>query len=138
METWVMKETFWAQCPKSWILGFTAARNASLTSSIRGARMGAAIMASGRVIAVGANYSRTHPWSVKPNYNLNLHAEQCALIRRKHYDLKGDSIFVYRETQEGLPSISKPCSICLNLIKLSGIKKVRFIDENGLPSELRL
>ena len=81
----------------------------------------------GRILSIGKNsYTKTHPrmreLSIivnKPKHDL-LHAEIAALIKIKHgvpYKIK-----VERYDKNGNPRMARPCDICMEGIRLAGIK----------------
>lgn len=129
-----------------WDRGFEVARAASNHSSApyRRTKMGAALFCGPNLLSVGFNvYTKSHPVvkmhkGDKPFLH-NIHAEQLALIKRKHYDHNGNlTMYVWRETQDGKPGMSKPCDMCEHLLREAGISKVRYINEDGSWEELKL
>jgi tRNA(Arg) A34 adenosine deaminase TadA len=84
----------------------------------------------GRVLSIGKNsYIKTH--TLQAHYaNLvglpekqYLHAEIAALVKCRDLSI-AHSITVYRYGKDNKPLLAKPCPICQEAIKLSGIKKV--------------
>lgn len=130
-----------------WVRGFEAAKNASTHSdgyAVRD-RMGAAIFHGRRVLSVGHNtYQKTKPGNlaIKADgkiHTLSLHAEQMAVNRIRHYEYSSKLIcYVVRVNAFGQYVTSKPCRMCLNYLKEHNIQIVRFINEVGLPEEIRL
>lgn len=103
--------------------------------------MGAALFSGPRVLAVGANqYNRSHPASKNTEqFSCSTHAEHQALLRRRHYD--GDRnliLYVARARADGALGCSKPCENCMDLCKLAGIKRIRYVDEQGNRKEITL
>jgi deoxycytidylate deaminase len=100
------------------------ARNISKHSTFK-IRVGAVLVNNRHPISVGFNkikycskYSHLQEQS--------LHAEMvCLKTCGKDYIGKS-SIFVYRETRNGLPALAKPCENCQNMLKLAGIKRMVF------------
>lgn len=45
--------------------------------------------------------------------------------------VKNASILVVRFNKKGELKLSRPCTVCVNLLNKYGIKKVRYSDENG-------
>ena len=126
---------------RRWTRGFEAAQAASLHSDGKctGSRMGAALYSGSTLLAVGFNiYAKTHPEGKKKTHDVTIHAEQMALFRRRHYDTNATlTMYVWRETVGGVPSLSKPCLSCQSRLKLAGISKVRYINEYGEAEEMR-
>lgn|SRR5512135_1233765 len=85
----------------------------------------------GRVLATAQNsYIKTHPLmareakAVGEPYKIYLHAEVAALLKSDWAN--AHSIFVSRYNNSGEPLPSRPCEICQRVIKLAGIKEVRY------------
>ena len=125
--------------PERWALGFRQARTSSNSSNARmvSKRMGAVLINGKNVVSKGYNtFSKTHPEyqdidEEGEDFLRNIHGELMALVRRKHHDINNLTMYVYRELDDGTPSFSRPCHICMKLIKEFGVKRVRFIDEIG-------
>ncbi len=125
----------------SWTRGFSAARAASkhAIAPTKSKSLGAALFHGGKIVALGFNiYTKTHPESRAGNYTRCIHAEQSALVKRQHYDAGGQIMYVYRETADGNPACSRPCPNCMVLLRIGGIRRIRFINEKGKPEEIRL
>lgn len=87
-------------------------------------RHGAVIARGSRVLGLGINSTKTHP---KSNSRFKtIHAEHQALINSGLNEINGTTAYVYRETKQGTPANSKPCTSCAELLKASGIKKVYY------------
>jgi deoxycytidylate deaminase len=121
-----------------WKRGFDAAKAASeYSDGIRtGRKMGAALFSGAKLISIGFNlYNKTHPES---GHLKKVHAEQSALLKRRHYDNSNNlTMYVWRSTSLG-PSCSKPCPMCESLMSLAGVGRVRYIDQNGNFKEMKL
>jgi deoxycytidylate deaminase len=104
-----------------------------------GLRMGACLVAGARLLSVGSNRWHSHPSSENKGFNRSFHAEHCALVRRQHFDRMSGrlTLFVARRLADGTIGDSKPCSNCLALAKLAGVRKVWYY-ENGAQRELVL
>lgn len=125
----------------SWKRGFALAKAASAHAQAPSAskRMGAALMAGSNVVSVGFNtYGKTHPDNCTKDFARSVHAEHSALLKRRHYEHAAQVMYVYRETFDGQPACSRPCPNCLHLMKLSGVRRVRFITESGGMEEMKL
>jgi deoxycytidylate deaminase len=120
---------------KAWKRGFDAAKAASLYSNAKHSRrVGASLFSNSTLLAVGFNtYAFTHPRS-----KWNMHAEMRAIIRRQYYNDRKSVLYVYREKADGTPACSKPCAFCSIMIREAGIKTVRFINDKGLPEEIKI
>lgn len=94
---------------------------------------GAVVVKSGRVMGTGFNKDRNHPKVVSPEHiktDCSFHAEELA-IRDAGENLKGARIYVARINRHGDDRDSRPCSKCLSLIRLAGIKKIVYTSEKG-------
>jgi tRNA(Arg) A34 adenosine deaminase TadA len=60
-----------------------------------------------------------------------LHAELGAILGMDRSITQGSTIYVVRINREGLPRMSKPCSMCENALKHVGVKRVIYTDRNG-------
>jgi deoxycytidylate deaminase len=62
---------------------------------------------------------------VGQDYKIYTHAEMNAIIRCRSLD-KAYRIDVFRYDADGKPVCAKPCVICMQAIRESGIKEVRY------------
>ena len=112
------------------------AKEESLKSDYHKAQIGAVVVKGNKAYneirhcKVGKRYS---PW------DNSVHAERNACRKVDKEKLKGTSIFVYRETKDGMPALALPCDDCMNMIIAMGIKRVYF-STNQFPyyGEVRL
>lgn len=131
----------------SWQRGFDAAIAASLhsTGPTIGMKLGAALYAGSKLLSIGFNdFTRTHTNYQFETYNGNIHAEAMTLIRRWHYEKpKNLILYIARITTNPEQTIvqcgcSRPCNICMKLIRNYGVRRIRFYDEFGIPCEEKL
>jgi tRNA(Arg) A34 adenosine deaminase TadA len=131
----------------SWKRGFAVAEASSRLSNgpQRGYMLGAALYAGSNLLSVGCNnWYKSNPLSKVGNWQGNTHAEMVAILRRRHFDHNRNlTLYVSRTTTNSRqtkdkPGCSRPCKLCMGLIKISGIKRVRFYDEDGNPAEIKL
>jgi deoxycytidylate deaminase len=128
----------------SWKRGFSVAKVAKVHSNGQrlGEKMGAALFSGPILVSIGYNtYDKTHPEAKNRRFTRCVHAEHQALLKRRYSDDKDLTMYVYREKygphgiiKEGN---SRPCESCMRIMKLAGVKAVRFFDEQG-PGEIRL
>jgi len=128
-----------------WTRGFEIAKAAAKHSNGRTTshRMGAAMFSGNITLSIGFNqWGQTHPksreFSRKNPHDKNLHAEISALLKRQYYNDKDLIMYVHRENIDGKPVCSKPCENCAFLMKEAGVRRVRFYDNEGNPSEMVL
>ena len=132
---------------RAWARGFEAAEAASLLSTAPqfGYRMGSALFAGNKPLCFGFNdWDKTTPHSHLETHNGNVHAEAMCLVRRWHYDKPRNLIlYVFRATTNPQQTktrhaCSRPCNPCMNLIRVAGVNRVRFYDEQGQPVEIKI
>lgn len=102
---------------------FKLARNVSLQSDHK-IRVGA-VVCKKKPINASCNLKKTHPRYTRGDCNA-IHAEVRAIINCDVKDLKGATLYVYRERKDGTIGLSRPCNRCYKFIKNKGIKKVYF------------
>lgn len=122
---------------------FKVAREVSLLSDFKRARVGAVVVEGNRIISSGHNSQKTSTLQDRYNKyrhfeNLNgslprLHAEIAALtpLFKQGADLSHSSIYVYRELKDGSISCARPCPACKQLIHEMGIKNIYYTDWDG-------
>lgn len=114
------------------------ARKASKQSNHRVFSIGAVIFNKrGKILAVGCNdVLKTHPMIRRYHQHRTMHAEADAVLSSRHkVDLEGANILVYRENKAGELRLSRPCDTCQKILKIHGINKVYYTDENTLKYE---
>lgn len=95
---------------------------------------GAVVIKSGRVVGYGFNKFKNHTDLIPEDLikvHCSRHAEEVA-IKTAGQNAKGATLYVARVNKQGLDRNSKPCKICTNLIKESGIKKVIYTMEGSV------
>lgn len=92
-------------------------------------KVGACLIKRGRILAVGNNKRKTHPFYGSKAGYMTLHAEGDLLYncQKLGIDTKGATIIVYRKN--GLNA--KPCPACEKLIKKAGIKEVHYTNHEN-------
>ena len=129
-----------------WARGFNIAKAASKHSNGKTTshKMGAAMFSGNILISIGFNkWGMTHPksreFSRENPHDKNIHAELAAVLKRQHYDNNNQlTVYVHRENIDGTPVCSKPCENCAFLMKEAGVRRVRYYDVEGNPSEMVL
>jgi len=111
---------------------FDLAKKLSVKSSHPKHQLGCVIVNKNRIIGVGFNKFKTH---TKSNHAFQmLHAEVDALLGLDRSVLKGCSVYVYRETKDGIPAMSRPCQACQIALKDAGIKTVHYTTDGGFDT----
>ena len=102
---------------------FRLAKNISKHSEYH-IKMGAVLVRHGKPLSVGFNKIKSHTkWSVYPRQTI--HAEVSALISSGVTDLRGCTMFIYRE-RNGNPAMARPCSNCMKVLKSFGIRRIYY------------
>lgn len=112
---------------------FEIAKVASKNSDHHTHKLGAVVVDKSKVISVGYNKLKTSPKS--PQKWGQVHAEMDAIFKSKA-DLSKCSIYVYRETKDGIPAESKPCPACMEVIRAAGISKIYYCTRDGYKKEV--
>jgi pyrimidine deaminase RibD-like protein len=92
---------------------------------------GAVVIKSGRVVGYGFNKFKNHTDYIPEELikvHCSRHAEEVA-IKTAGQNARGATLYVARVNRQGADRNSKPCLICSDLIKESGIKKVIYTME---------
>ena len=95
-------------------------------------RMGA-VLKNGKDTVSATNIMKTHPWLNldKSKPRVSIHAEMRVLIKAKQ-KAKGSTIWVARVNKAGDPVCSKPCPLCVHLMKEAKVSHVHYLNEYGL------
>ena len=65
-----------------------------------------------------------------------MHAEMSAVFKAlKREDIGGSTIVVYRETKDGQMAMSRPCSVCMKILKSVGVKSAIYTSTDGIVQE---
>jgi deoxycytidylate deaminase len=113
---------------------FELARRISYKSPSR-YKLGAIIVQKNRIISVGWNdMKKSSPNNL--TYGGYQHAELRALLGLDYRETRGAICYVYRETLNGELAKSRPCEVCWESLKLSGIKEVWYTSNEGFKKEI--
>lgn len=119
------------------IPAFNLARLESLKVNFR-SRIGAVLVHRNKIVSVGRNYPlKTHPILRKYDKHKTLHAEIDCMIGLDRSLSVGSTIYTYREDRNGNLKKSKPCLMCMSIMRELGIKKVFYTHDKGY-SELKI
>ena len=99
-------------------------------------RHGCVIFKGNKILSTGHNEIRYCRRLKYKKWIDSLHAEQRAILFCR-YDLKRCSLLVIRLDAYDNITYSKPCGICLELIKYVGITKIYYSNKNGKIEELK-
>ncbi|MEG1725941.1 MAG: hypothetical protein RR313_11155 [Anaerovoracaceae bacterium] len=117
---------------------FNIAKNASRISDFPRQHLGAVIMQGGTTISVGYNTTKENP--IQKHYNKyrsdevfqrnSLHAEMMAIVKLKGIDECVDwrkrTLFVYRESKDGISALARPCPACRKALLDYGITSIYY------------
>lgn len=124
---------------------FKIAKNVSQLSDFPKIKIGAIVVHKHKIISSGYNSkNKCHRLQAQLNKKRfedpscgSIHAELAALLPLLHKrDLKGASIYTYREYSNGQLAISRPCKSCMSIIKKLGIKKIYYTTQDGYAEEI--
>lgn len=126
---------------------FGVARSLALTSPHHKARVGAIIVDSGDIVAVGSNGNKSHPLQQKYNrlrfreddvsgMDHLMHAEIAALVKaRGNYDPVHAAVYVYRIMKNGSWGMARPCTGCIAALVDFGVKQMYYTTTDGFAFE---
>lgn len=111
---------------------FDLAKKLSVKSTHPKHQLGCVLVNKNRIVGVGFNKFKTH---TKSNHAFQmLHAEVDALLGQDRSVLKGCDAYVYRETKDGQPAMSKPCQACQLALREAGIRNVYYTTDGGFET----
>ena len=88
-------------------------------------RIGVVICQGSTVISRGFNQVRAaRVGSTFTNYPESLHAERHACMQVQRESIRGNTLYIWRETKQGLPAKSLPCINCIRLLEELQIHKI--------------
>jgi len=100
------------------------AKDFALESDVRRAKMSAVFILSRWRACSGAPNRVVFGWK-----KFTIHAEQNLIAKNRIIDFNRGRVLVYRYKKSiNGPGTSKPCPVCWELMKTSGVKKVVFFD----------
>jgi len=89
-------------------------------------RLGAVLVHRNSIVSVGLNSYKTHPLMAARTEWPFLHAEQNAIIRAGLDNCEGLDLYIARVLKNNDLAMSKPCKVCIELIKDVGIKNIYY------------
>jgi deoxycytidylate deaminase len=109
------------------------ARKESLKSTYKH-KMGVVIANKRAILGTGYNKLRYKRFGNRfMLWDESLHAEVDAITQISRHKLVGSTIYIYRETKDGVPSLAFPCGYCFNAIEWARIKRVYYTTDD--PNE---
>jgi len=81
---------------------------------------------------MGFNLLKTSPNSPHPYFSI--HAEYNAFLDAGG-NVKGATVYIFRETKNGVTAPAKPCASCYNFLVSKGVKKIVYTIENSFKEE---
>jgi deoxycytidylate deaminase len=104
------------------------ARQESLKSTHKKARIGVVVSKSSSILAKGFNKMRhCSVGSIRyAEWRDSIHAERDALRKIDKENLSGASIFIYRELRNGDVGLAFPCESCYRMIKEMALSRIYF------------
>ena len=89
-------------------------------------RLGAVLVHRNIIVSIGMNSYKTHPLMAERTEWPFLHAEQHAIIRAGVDNCEGLDLYIARVLKNNDLALSKPCKVCIELIKDVGIKNIYY------------
>ena len=119
---------------------FKKAKEEALKSTFFRIKIGCIIVKGSKILGRGVNIEKSHPKQKYLNkkyrgFNTkesNIHAEMNALMKCKHINIKGATIYIYRELKDGSLGNCFPCPACQRRIITAGIKRIVYTDYDGI------
>jgi len=109
-------------------------------SSLKRAKLGCVIAKNSKILGMGYNQMR-HQSFIHTDHRVGtLHAETSAIIDSIKNDnsVKGATVYVVRTMRSGAFAMAKPCNHCTKMLKMLGVKRVIYTNQEGLISSERL
>jgi len=95
-------------------------------------QMSCVIVKGNTIISTGYNQLKTHPKS--PHKWNMIHAEFAAVLGTPAAQLRGSTVYVYRELKNGESALAKPCKSCMKMLSDCEISRVFYSTANGYDS----
>lgn len=101
-------------------------------------RLGAVISSNGKIVGRGHNSNKSHTQIGTNKYSkpyTRMHAEIAAMINAYPDHIAGGDMYVVRLKRDGTKALSKPCNLCMWVMKKHGVNKVFYTikdDEYGV------
>ena len=89
-------------------------------------RLGAVLVHRNSIVSIGMNSYKTHPLMAARTEWPFLHAEQNAIIRAGLDNCEGLDLYIARVLKNNTLALSKPCKVCVELIKDVGIRNIYY------------
>lgn len=108
------------------------AKRISQKSDHHAHKIGCVVARKNKILGSGFNLIKTHTKS--PHAFKSIHAEFMAALNA-NFDLKGATVYIFREHKNGTWAISKPCSSCWEFLIECGAKEVIYSCEGSFKQE---
>jgi deoxycytidylate deaminase len=103
---------------------FKIAREESFKSNYQH-KIGAILVSGSRILSKGYNQIRHLKIGKRYTaFDCSLHAERDCVSKLDKSSVKGADIYIYRETKDGFPALSLPCSQCMFMLHELGIHRI--------------
>lgn len=94
--------------------------------------MAAVVVIKGKIVGRGFNLLKTCPNSPHPFHSK--HAEYNAFLDAGG-NIEGSTVYIFRETKNGIVAPARPCTSCYNFLVSKGVKKIVYTIENSFKEE---
>lgn len=118
-------------------------------SPVRGARLSAMLVFKGKIVSIGVNQYKSHPFAAKYAKNkdaIYLHAEADCILKASRKlteaELKKSTLYVCRvkhfspNNKNIIFGKAKPCEGCEECIRAHGIKRVIYTEESTIQKTM--
>lgn len=109
------------------------AKKASERSDHHSHKLGCVIVKGPKVLGTGFNKLNKKSTRSPHSYN-SIHAEFAAVVSAG-WDVKGATAYIFRQTKNGTPAMSRPCESCFKFLTDQGIKKIVYTFEGSFVEE---
>ena len=105
---------------------FQEARRVRMNSS-QNVQVGAVITRDNKILSCACNGRGSRTFRAPGYHSITLpkHAEFMAISYINPEDIKGTTVWVWRETKDGVPTLARPCERhCMPFLKAVGVERV--------------
>jgi len=104
---------------------FQEARRVSCDSQIR-VRVGALVIKGNKKLGCACNRDGITTFRAEGIHALRFprHAEIQAILQAGIENVRGATVWVWRETSKGIPALSRPCEKCMAFMQIAEIKRI--------------
>lgn len=98
-------------------------------------RLGSILLRGNKVLSVGNNSYKTHPYLATKTPYPHLHAESHAILRHGLDNCHGATLYVFRLLNTGAIGMAAPCQVCRSVIQDAGIATIIYTTDTSFQIE---